>query len=444
MPKSLAREIGALRLLAAHLERRPLPPEEMTREWLLRERLGQVRRRADYVIAIRMPGHNSFTELTDCLLDRLPNMERGVSYSDVQTELFVFVERFLGREPSTVGSEDAEALIAHFEKWFADKAFSWRIFAPCVISRTPAPRFEIGPIVFEFIDSLPRSDFYPQGESAVGERLKVDRFLDWMREGGADWLARVSVDSCEQQRAEEIAEVAVDLAIVALQLAAPYLDTRSMARLDARRGTSRKLSLLESGGYHWTGWTRKEPGLAIGAGTLQDILHKAAPIFTAVGNVVRSYASGSFRLPVLEQCWCDAAYWLYEALSASIDAIAIAKLETALEVLLRAENNTGSNNRLLTILSAFFDLRPDDPLFSGSQQTARQFAQRINRDRSRILHGTWSTLGTRGLDRAGLEGFVISVLRRAVVELEAYILSPNPVDNVDQFLDWLRLRKATA
>ena len=174
MPKSLAREIGALRLLAARLERRPLPPEEMTREWLLRERLGQVRRRADYVIAIRMPGHNSFTELTDCLLDRLPNMERGVSYSDVQTELFVFVERFLGREPSTVGREDAEALIAHFEKWFADKAFSWRIFAPCVISRTPAPRFEIGPIVFEFIDSLPRSDFYPQGESAVGERLNTE------------------------------------------------------------------------------------------------------------------------------------------------------------------------------------------------------------------------------------------------------------------------------
>ena len=58
-------------------------------------------------------------------------------------------------------------------------------------------------------------------------------------------------------------------------------------------------------------------------------------VFTAVGNVVRSFASGSFRLPVLERAWCDAAYWLHQALAESIDAIAIAKLETSLEVLLR-------------------------------------------------------------------------------------------------------------
>jgi phage terminase Nu1 subunit (DNA packaging protein) len=52
----------------------------------------------------------------------------------------------------------------------------------------------------------------------------------------ANWLARVAVEGCEQKRAEELAELAVDLAIVALQLAAPQYDTRSMARLDARRG----------------------------------------------------------------------------------------------------------------------------------------------------------------------------------------------------------------
>jgi hypothetical protein len=170
-------------------------------------------------------------------------------------------------------------------------------------------------------------------------------------------------------------------------------------------------------------------------------LKKAAPIFTAVGNVVCSFASGSFRLPTLERAWCDAAYWLHQALAESIDTIAIAKLETALEVLLRAESSTGSERRMLEILSAFFDLGPDDPVALGSPLSARQFARNVVRDRSRILHGTWSTLNARGIDRAGLEGFVATVLRAAVIELEAYAHSTGPDDDTEKFLCWVRQRK---
>ena len=114
-----------------------------------------------------MPGHHAFTELTDCLLDRLPDMERGAIYADIQDELFSFIEDYVGREPSAVGSQDAEALVAHFEKWFVDRALPRRVFVPCVISRTSAPRFEIGPVTFEFIERVATSDFYPHGS---GER----------------------------------------------------------------------------------------------------------------------------------------------------------------------------------------------------------------------------------------------------------------------------------
>jgi hypothetical protein len=442
MPPLLAREIGLLRTLAAHLERRPLPFRTLTQELLRTERLGHVRESVGGITAIRMPGHRAFTELTDCLLDRLSAMERGTIYADIQTELFNFIEDYIGREPSTVGSEDAETLVAHFENWFSERTSPRRVFVPCVISRTPAPRFEIGPVTFEFIDRVTTSDFYPHGGGdAAVDRSGFDALVLWMRERDADWLARVSVDGCEQKRAEEIAELAVDLVIVALQLAAPYLDTRTMTRLDARRGTSQKRTLSEAHGYHNAGWTRKEPGMAIGQGTLPDILKKAAPIFTAVGNVVYSFASGSFRLPTLERAWCDAAYWLHQALAESIDTIAIAKLETALEVLLRAESSTGSERRMLEILSAFFDLGPDDPVALGSPLSARQFARNVVRDRSRILHGTWSTLNARGIDRAGLEGFVATVLRAAVIELEAYAHSTAPDDDTEKFLGWVRQRK---
>ncbi len=182
------------------------------------------------------------------------------------------------------------------------------------------------------------------------------------------------------------------LVIVALQLAEPFLDTRSMARLDARRGTPRKRTLSEANGYHNTGSALKEPGLSIGEGVLADILLKKELLFLAVGNVVSSFASGTFRLPRLEQAWCDAAYWFHTALAESIDTIAIAQLETALEVLLCAENGRGSEQRLLAILSTFFGLQPDDPVAPDSALSAQQFARKVVRDRSRILHGTWSTL----------------------------------------------------
>jgi hypothetical protein len=265
MPPLLAREIGLLRTIAAHLERRPLPFGTLTQELLRTERLGHVRESAGGITAIRMPGHRAFTELTDCLLDRLPAMERGAIYADIQTELFNFIEDYIGQEPSTVGSKDAETLVAHFEKWFSDKTSPRRVFVPCVISRTPAPRFEIGPVTFEFIDRVTTSDFCPHGGGdAAVDRYGFDALVQWMRERDADWLACVSLDGCEQKRAEEIAELAVDLVIVALQLAAPYLNTRTMTRLDARRGTSQKRTLSEAHGYHNAGWTRKEPGMAIG------------------------------------------------------------------------------------------------------------------------------------------------------------------------------------
>lgn len=184
--------------------------------------------------------------------------------------------------------------------------------------------------------------------------------------------------------------------------------------------------------------------LAIGTGTLADILQKTKPVTTAVGNVVRSFTSGSYRLPNLERAWCDAAYWLHEALAEPIDSIAIAKLETALEVLLRSESSKGSTGRVLTILQCFFGLQPEDPVAPNSALSAKQFAANLVRDRSRILHGTWSTLNARlGRSRTGMEGFTTTVLRRAVIELEAYSHEAAPADDIDALLEWLEQRAAS-
>lgn len=394
-------------------------------------------------MAIRMPGHRAFAELSECLIETLPAMARGVIYSQIEDKLFAFIQPCIGRRPEEITSRDATKLVTHFQQWFMERSIPRRVLIPCAISPNAAPRFNIGPVVFEFIDRIATSDFRPKSENNTSLDLHgFNALLQWMREGGANWLARVTVEDCESKRAQEVAELAVDFAIVSLRLAAPNLDTRSMTRLDARRGPPQKRTLSEAEGIYYASWTRLEPGMVLGSGTLPFVLVKAAPIFTAVGNAVSSFASGVFRLPKLEGAWCDAAYWLHEALVETIDAIAIAKLETALEVLVCAGNSAGSERRITQILRAFFSLKPEDPIYAGSLLTARKFAANLVRDRSRILHGTWSTLNTRSINRNGMERFVINVLRKAILELEIYAQGTGRVDAIEDFLDWVTVRKA--
>jgi hypothetical protein len=105
-------------------------------------------------------------------------------------------------------------------------------------------------------------------------------------------------------------------------------------------------------------------------------------------------------------------------LAEPLDSIAVAKLETALEVLLHAEKASGSQTRMLTILETFYGLKPEDPLTDGATTTAKHFARSVVHDRSRILHGTWSTLNSRlASNRTGLENFVTAVIHRAALEL---------------------------
>jgi hypothetical protein len=168
---------------------------------------------------------------------------------------------------------------------------------------------------------------------------------------------------------------------------------------------------------------------------MTDALQKTIPVIEAVGKCVTSFATGQFRFPNLEQAWCDAAYWLHEALAETIDAIAFAKLETALEVLVCAENTAGSGSRIESILGAFYSLSPNDMITREATTTVKKFVKDLVRDRSRILHGTWSTLNSRlAMNRHSMEEFVIAVIRRGGVELVAYTNIAAPIDEIEAFL----------
>jgi hypothetical protein len=113
-------------------------------------------------------------------------------------------------------------------------------------------------------------------------------------------LAAIEVKGCDRERGQEVAELSVDLALVALLLAAPNLDTRDMCPLDARRGFVEKRTFSEVNGQSSWGTQRREPGLAIGKGTLDSVLQQTQTVISAVGHVVGSFAAGSYRLPTSE------------------------------------------------------------------------------------------------------------------------------------------------
>jgi hypothetical protein len=296
-----------------------------------------------------------------------------------------------------------------------------------------------------FINDVRRADFYVSASTLVREH-DFDKMLERMHRDRGSWLAQAKVEGCDRARGEEIGALAIDLALAMLQLALPTSwNTRNISRLDARRGgadsqTFSRTATTESGSH-----SSHDAGVTIGEGTMQKILQDFSKLANAVGICVTAFASGRFHLPNLQRSFCDAAYWFHEALAEKIDSIAIVKLETSLEVLLRSQSSKGSQARIRSVLEAFYGLASKGPVVPGSTQTADDFAKSIVGDRSQFLHGTLSTLQPHiGIDREGLEEFVQAVLRRAVIELANYSNLATPSDRVEDFLDWVRDCSANA
>ena len=73
-----------------------------------------------------------------------------------------------------------------------------------------------------------------------------------------------------------------------------------------------------------------------------------------------------------------------------LNMIAVPKLETAIEVLLRSESTKGSKACVINAIEAVYSLKCNDFINPTSQTTVEQFAKRFVTDQSPILQGTWS------------------------------------------------------
>jgi len=444
VPEDYSHELGLLRRVMRGMEKRFISPAQANKQYLSDHRLARSYPVEDGVYVFDQSADDALDDLVASLITRSPGMERGSAFETVHRELIDTMTNYLGRAEGSLDAAVVATIHADLEKWFGERSKSRQVFIPCAISPWEAPRFSIGSVVFIYRNEVTRSEFYPPDSGPV--RQGFDDMLFEMDKTRAHWLACVSVEYCDRERGEETAALATDLALTGLQLILPlFWYTREMSRLDTRRGEARTHSISLSEGTYSLRSSVQDAGSLIGAGTLADALARSTQWTHAIGSCVTSFATGKFRLPNLELAWCDAAYWLHEALAEASDAIAYAKLETALEVLARAESTSGSQMRIELILVAFYNLSPSDKLTPESKMTARQFAKEIVRDRSRILHGTWSTLQPNiGMNRERMERFAIEVIRRTALEMEEYATTTAPKDDIESLLTWVRSKRRPA
>jgi len=155
------------------------------------------------------------------------------------------------------------------------------------------------------------------------------------------------------------------------------------------------------------------------------------------------HAEGAF--PTLNEAWCNAAYWYHEALAEPLDTVAVAKLETAIEVLMRAESMKGSKRRLLEAFKTFLGLSDSD-LVAENGPTVDELVAAITTARSRILHGTWPTLhtdlpsakGKPTIAFATVEEVARLLLLFFAKHLDAYADDGQSEDDTAAFLSWIR------
>jgi len=434
-----------LRQIVARIESHVLPAGAIGSQWL--EGLSLFRGRLNvhgHVVGIRKDAGLATFNLTDLLFNGSPQYARGVTFSDFLNQVSHLIIELFGDEPQKhLDKPDLQKLENTLRNWFLANSPSIRLYIPCRLTTVPGSAFKIGPISFDHINNV------IEREKKENEKLFEVGFqsvLSAMAAEAAHWMANVDVSGCTKNRAWEIGDLAVDIAVTGLQLVIPLNFSERMARMMARNLPRNRDMVSRVDGALSFGGTNQQPALGMGPYVLEAQLHAGRAILEAVGHRVEAFLSGNTgQLSTLEQAWCDAAYWFHEGLAEPLDTIAVPKLETAIEVLLHTESTKGSKGRLLRAIKTFYGLNKQDFINPDIQITVEKFAADFVRDRSRILHGTWSTLNHSLRDsRPSLTLLVHSLLTNYVIELDAFAADPAATDDVDRFLDWVATRREKA
>jgi len=388
-------------------------------------------------------GAKAIGGLADVLLAEQPRWRAGTRWLTLATA----IAKSIQVTPSLQATQtDLGRLEDAITKWFLEQTIDRTFLIPCAILPGPATAFSIGAVHFLSLRDL-----------AVRQGMTAQQLLDHpdyhgliqtMHGRSASWLAEVEVRGLDESVGSERANLAVDVALVAIQMSLPLFHSREIARITGRTmppfiGTIYTTRRHVHSGLHW-----RDPGLGVSVAAFDQLLSTNHSLVVSIGRRVSGYLYGAQVLPKLEQAWCDGAFWLHEGLAEPLSTVAVAKLETAVEVLLSAESTKKSSLRFRAAFESFYGLKPDDPIARNNPQTVNRLIASIVGARSRVLHGTASTLSpdiSRGEQdsRLVIEMLAMDLIRRFTLALDTYAQIPTAIDDTETFLAWINQKRLT-
>lgn len=385
--------------------------------------------------------------LADALVAERPAFRTGIRVSALMVTLAKTLYKFVARENSTITSDELDQIEDAIGNWFEAETVARKFLIPCTILPEHATQFSIGPIDFFSVRDLAvREDIPPE---QLTDHLKYGPLIQTMQQRAAIWIAEVEVSGFDEPIGTERANLAVDVALVAIQMVLPVSYSREIARITGRTMPPNIGTFFTTKHNIHTGSERREPGLGISGEVFDQQLVAHRALVESVGRRVDAYVRGALVLPKLEQAWCDGAFWLHEGLAEPLSTVAVAKLETAIEVMLSAESSKGSAARFRAAFESLYGLKNTDPIRPGNPQTVKQFIESIVGARSRVLHGTASTLSsdTSSNEQGGrpvFEMLALDLMRRFTLVLDEYVKDSAAVDDTESFLSWINDQRLKA
>jgi hypothetical protein len=185
-----------------------------------------------HVVGIRKNAGLAAFNLTDLIFNECPRYARGVKFSDFLNQVSHLIIELFGDDPQKCIDEiDLQKLEDALKNWFLASSPSIRFYIPCKLTTFPGSSFKIGPIYFNYIN-----DIIEREKKANEELFEVgfQSVVSAMAAEAAHWMANVDVLDCTKERASEIGDLAVDIAVTGLQLVIPLNFSERMARMTAR------------------------------------------------------------------------------------------------------------------------------------------------------------------------------------------------------------------
>lgn len=364
---------------------------------------------------------------------------RGIEFKSLRVALADSIFQYFGVDPKSLTNDHLSAVKDEIDVWLARQAANRTHFVPCTLFPYEANRFEVGPVRFIHISKLGEE----LGQNDPIAELRGETFLRALQEAYASWVAIVEVNGAEEKKSLELADLAIDIAISGLHLVLPQDFSERMARINGRVWPSWTCRLFKVGEVEQQNVTNAQPGRLMLPPVFEDLIMNGKPILDSVGRRITSFLDLDNSFCGLERSWCDAAYWFHEALAEPLDTIAMAKLETTIEILMSAGSSRMSTARIRKAFSVFFGLDENDLLSSEAQISVNDFSKSIVEARSRVLHGTWSTLTNEmQINRSDVTVLAWQLLLQFTIWIDAYLLtSPQKVNDVDLLLDWIASEK---